>query len=598
MKKIIIICLLYISSLYAQTYYLISQLKGIEDNNNNTQLFYRLYTFEFDGILDPYKENSIYHFDLLNQSDSLFLFEGGRDEYMAIIDVEIWERDYKRFIYLGEQCMIDCDVFIKRYDNPNPLLTTYGFGSSLELSRQDTNIIFSSFAAGNFKSTNWGITWDTLGGPENSYILSVSPFNHDIIFFFSSPELFKSIDGGSSYFSVDTMGGNPYNFYYDKDSLNIYALHYNPDFFLLVSNSSGESWEKKYSSSNPIFISIDNSLSGSIYLSDGRKIYLSTDYGETFNLFKELDRKIAGIYKKPNSDKLYAATKYQIYEISSTGITVIKQLEINPELFEYYPLAIGNKWIYKTYYFDGMGNYKERFSWEEVISDTTVNEKKYFKILKDYGPFYLIRIDSISGKVYKWEQNRDNEFLLNDLLIDVSESFETEAPGVSYYVLSDEDTATVFNTLTKYKYYEGDGFVSHKFSLAKGFGVISEQSSEAEVAHTSIVGALINGAIYGDTTIVGINDEEKLPNSFKLFQNYPNPFNPTTSIKYSVPSLQFTIIKVYDVLSNEVSTLVNEVKSAGEYEVEFDGSNLSSGIYFYQIKSGSFIQTNKMILVR
>jgi hypothetical protein len=165
-------------------------------------------------------------------------------------------------------------------------------------------------------------------------------------------------------------------------------------------------------------------------------------------------------------------------------------------------------------------------------------------------------------------------------------------------VLSDEDTATVFNTLTKYKYYEGDGFVSHKFSLAKGFGVISEQSSEAEVVHTSLVGALINGTIYGDTTLVGINNEEKIPISFKLFQNYPNPFNPTTSIKYSVPSLQFTIIKVYDVLGNEIATLVNEEKSPGEYEVKFDASNLSSGVYFYQIKSGSFIQTNKMVLMR
>jgi hypothetical protein len=98
--------------------------------------------------------------------------------------------------------------------------------------------------------------------------------------------------------------------------------------------------------------------------------------------------------------------------------------------------------------------------------------------------------------------------------------------------------------------------------------------------------------------VVNIHDEEKMPISFKLFQNYPNPFNPTTSIKYSVSSLQFTIIKVYDMLGNEVATLVNEQKSPGEYEVKFDGSNLSSGIYFYQIKCGSFIQTNKMLLMK
>jgi hypothetical protein len=95
-----------------------------------------------------------------------------------------------------------------------------------------------------------------------------------------------------------------------------------------------------------------------------------------------------------------------------------------------------------------------------------------------------------------------------------------------------------------------------------------------------------------------IEIEIGMPLEFALFQNYPNPFNPTTSIKYSVPSHQFTIIKVYDMLGNEVATLVNEQKSPGEYEVEFDGSSLSSGIYFYQIKSGNIIQTNKMVLMR
>jgi photosystem II stability/assembly factor-like uncharacterized protein len=95
---------------------------------------------------------------------------------------------------------------------------------------------------------------------------------------------------------------------------------------------------------------------------------------------------------------------------------------------------------------------------------------------------------------------------------------------------------------------------------------------------------------------------------YNLFQNYPNPFNPTTIIKYSISSLALwervsegrvrVLLKVYDVLGNEVSTLVNEEKPLGEYEVEFDGSKLSSGVYFYQLRAGSFIQTKKMILMR
>jgi hypothetical protein len=98
-------------------------------------------------------------------------------------------------------------------------------------------------------------------------------------------------------------------------------------------------------------------------------------------------------------------------------------------------------------------------------------------------------------------------------------------------------------------------------------------------------------------------EDEFVVSNFFLDQNYPNPFNPGTIIKYQVPELSFVTIKVYDVLGNEVATLVNEEKPAGEYEVEFRvnsdaGQNLSSGIYFYQLKADSFIETKKMLLIK
>ena len=94
------------------------------------------------------------------------------------------------------------------------------------------------------------------------------------------------------------------------------------------------------------------------------------------------------------------------------------------------------------------------------------------------------------------------------------------------------------------------------------------------------------------------------PNSFELSQNYPNPFNPTTTISYSIPdvasdfSLSNVQLKIYDVLGKEVATLVNKQQNPGNYEVKFDASRLTSGIYFYQLKTGSFIQTKKMILMK
>lgn len=98
--------------------------------------------------------------------------------------------------------------------------------------------------------------------------------------------------------------------------------------------------------------------------------------------------------------------------------------------------------------------------------------------------------------------------------------------------------------------------------------------------------------------ITGIKDEINNGLVFTLDQNYPNPFNPSTIINYSIPEDNFVTIKVYDVLGKEVTTLVDEEMPAGNYNINFDGSNLASGIYLYQIKTKNFTQTKKMVLMR
>jgi Secretion system C-terminal sorting domain len=106
-------------------------------------------------------------------------------------------------------------------------------------------------------------------------------------------------------------------------------------------------------------------------------------------------------------------------------------------------------------------------------------------------------------------------------------------------------------------------------------------------------------SVTGDTTsAVGIEDGVNTLITFSLDQNYPNPFNPTTQIKYSIPIAEVISIKVFDIRGKEVATLVDEFKNAGEYVVEFDGSRLSNGVYFYQIRAGSFTQTKRMILMK
>jgi hypothetical protein len=114
----------------------------------------------------------------------------------------------------------------------------------------------------------------------------------------------------------------------------------------------------------------------------------------------------------------------------------------------------------------------------------------------------------------------------------------------------------------------------------------------------------IDDVQYGFTTPVEENISE-FPTAFSLGQNYPNPFNPSTTIKYSISSealnassLQLVSLKIYDIIGREVSTLVNESQKSGNYEVSFNAKDLTSGVYFYTLRAGSFYESKKMILLK
>ncbi len=135
-------------------------------------------------------------------------------------------------------------------------------------------------------------------------------------------------------------------------------------------------------------------------------------------------------------------------------------------------------------------------------------------------------------------------------------------------------------------------FVSHLIGKLDEFRLYNRALNQAEVTATW-------NSDLGGCGITGIqNTNSEIPVSYNLSQNYPNPFNPTTNIKFSIPSTELVKLVVFDVLGREVATLVNEVKNAGNYTADFDASHLSSGVYFYRLESGNFIQTKKMLLVK
>ena len=110
--------------------------------------------------------------------------------------------------------------------------------------------------------------------------------------------------------------------------------------------------------------------------------------------------------------------------------------------------------------------------------------------------------------------------------------------------------------------------------------------------------ALVTALNAGTPVLTSVKELGGVVVDFKLSQNYPNPFNPTTTINFSIPKAGNVTLKVYDALGNEVATLVNGYKNAQSYQVDFDASSLTSGIYFYTLKTDNFTQTNKMILMK
>jgi hypothetical protein len=139
-------------------------------------------------------------------------------------------------------------------------------------------------------------------------------------------------------------------------------------------------------------------------------------------------------------------------------------------------------------------------------------------------------------------------------------------------------------------------------------GFISGNGTTTEPQSYSFVDENLSSGIYyyrlkqidydGTSNYSNEIEVEITPSEFALEQNYPNPFNPSTSIQYAIGSRQFITLKVYDVLGNEIATLVNEEKPSGTYNEQFSMDIFSSGIYFYKLTAGEFVQTKKMILLR
>jgi hypothetical protein len=172
---------------------------------------------------------------------------------------------------------------------------------------------------------------------------------------------------------------------------------------------------------------------------------------------------------------------------------------------------------------------------------------------------------------------------------------------VSEYILGGLQVVDISNPAnpTLAGWYEPSGCFALGVDVKNGFAYVADGIAGFQIFRNLLV------------TPVSVETEKTMVDNFILYQNYPNPFNPSTKIKFSVPYViasgakqsELVTLKIYDILGREVTTLVNEEKPAGEYEVIFDSHsgevrNLPTGVYFYQLRTGSFVETKKMVLMK
>jgi len=157
--------------------------------------------------------------------------------------------------------------------------------------------------------------------------------------------------------------------------------------------------------------------------------------------------------------------------------------------------------------------------------------------------------------------------------------------GASYEALRIRETLTI----------SGTSSVNYSF-VAKNGTQVSVSATDANPPNSGSIN--VDGSSYYDGLTTSVEQISGLPNGYTLSQNYPNPFNPSTNIEYSIPSESFVELKVYDVLGNEVASLVNEQQKAGVYRADFTANNLSSGMYFARLTANEFTKVVKMILLK
>ena len=272
-------------------------------------------------------------------------------------------------------------------------------------------------------------------------------------------------------------------------------------------------------------------------------------------------------------------------------------------LAQYHPLGKGNIWIYQISYPSGSYGYKRRVAKGDstidgknyrIIAETTMSDSIYSTTVERY--------DLPTGCYYTRSGN-------NDVLQDSTFAFTPYTNFGGNYnnrIIERLGARTVFGAQIQTRQITEGRVVKEDvitWEYSYGLGLVSAVDLQLvnyiSAWWQTLLYAKIDGIEYGKipTKVDGGNINE-LPVSIVLSQNYPNPFNPSTTFSFTLPSRSFVTLKIYDVLGKEVAKVVNEDLLAATYSRTWNAALMSSGVYFYRLQVGSYIETKKLLIVR
>ncbi len=257
---------------------------------------------------------------------------------------------------------------------------------------------------------------------------------------------------------------------------------------------------------------------------------------------------------------------------------------------EAFPFAIGNKWYYQHTISQSSWGVLTQIVFESTreIIDTTADGTRIVQVL------------NLSNQTIGSEQ----WLCTTDSLLYIS------SWGLVYNPVDAHGTISLFENqypsmTTRHGYQNPHDSFDQSVSVALGIGIYNLSTSETHSGRIyddteKLVGVSLGGVVYGDTLVAtsSVDREPELPLHAGLYQNYPNPFNPSTTIRYGLPNRSPVTLTVFNTLGQQVAVLQNGEQEAGYHEVRFDGSGLSSGVYFYRIQAGDFVLTRKLLILR